>query len=297
MVMVCQDTIKQFNKDGSFHADGYYLHSTLKDNIDYEYKRINKFWDCCGCIDGEEGSGKTSLGKALCYYVASLSGIKFTVNDIIFTVPQFEEWIENAKPGAACLWDEFVLVGLSTDALTTIQKMTMIRKKRLFILLLIPYIFMLRKYFAVGRTRFLIHVTSPDNLTRGTFDYYSKPNKRHLYILGYKFWEYAVWDGDFKGDFSDYAGYIVDEIAYEKKKDDATNSFNTKEDGKKGDKNYTRMCIGFVNMRNGGLSLEQIAKIFFVEPEYIYQSIKAFELENPNYVTQNPNKAKLYVML
>lgn len=287
MVMVCKETIHQYNKDGSFHADGFYLHQTLKDNLDYEHKRIQSNWDCCSVVTGEEGSGKSNMGKAICYYVASLSGIKFSVNDIVFTVQQFEKWLETAPPGSACLWDEFVLAGASQDALLPIQnvlikKMTLIRKRRLFIMLVLPYIFMLRKYFAVARTRFLIHVTSPDNLTRGTFDYYSKPSKRKLYILGFKFWEYNAWDCDFHGNFSDYTGILIDEVEYEKKKDDVTNTFNDKTDYKNSPaaNKFGLICKRLVE---AGIGIEKLVVLCETSRDNIIEYIKRFDEANPDY--------------
>ena len=280
--MVCQDSIIRINKDGTPYAlgNGFYLHSTLKENLDYEHKRIGKNWDCLGCLCGEEGSGKTNLGKAICYYMSDLSGIRFTVDDIFFTVPQFENWLENAKPGTSGLWDEFVLAGLSTDALlqiqnTLIKKMTMIRKKRLFILLVIPYIFMLRKYFAIARTRFMIQVTSPDNLSRGTFDYYSKPNKRKLYILGYKFWEPNAWDCDFHGNFSDYTGLLVNEEIYEQRKDEATKTLDEK-GGLKGNLWYTRVGFACKQLNDYGMTYERLANIFNMNITDVENSIASF---------------------
>ena len=297
--MVCPE-IKRTTKDGEPWAagDGFYLHPTLKENLDYEHKRIQKSWDCCAVITGEEGSGKSNLGKAVCYYMASLSNIKFTANDVVFTVEQFEKWLENAPPGAACLWDEFVLAGASQDALLPIQnilikKMTLIRKRRLFIVLVIPYIFMLRKYFAVARTRFLLHVTSPDNMTRGTFDYYSKPNKRKLYILGFKFWEYNVWDCDFHGNFSDYSGLLIDEAEYERKKDEVTNTFDKKESAKnsKVATSFAMMCI---RLMNAGMSQTTIAQLSEMKDSNIVAYITAFKEANPQFNADNDaNKIKM----
>ena len=126
--------------------------------------------------------------------MASQRGKTFGLANIIFTPKQFEDAINDAVPYTNIVWDEFVMSGLSIEMLTSriqialIKKMTMIRSKRLIIHLVIPYIFMLTKYFSIARTRCLIHIYSPDNLTRGTFMYYSKPNKRMLYMKGVRFW-------------------------------------------------------------------------------------------------------------
>lgn len=228
--LVCPEVIRRLKK-GQIRR-GFYLHCLLKNNLDYEVKRVNKKWDSIVLIDGPEGSAKTTLASTCGYYMASRLGTTFGLDDIIFTIPQFEEWIMNKPPGSVCQWDEFVLAGMSSEGLTKIQntlikKMTLIRKRRLVIILVIPYIFMLRKYFAIARTRFLIHVYSPDNLSRGLFMFFSSPRKRILYMKGLKFWEYMIEKPDFIGDFVNTYGLFWDTDKYEQKKNEATDTIES----------------------------------------------------------------------
>ena len=173
-------------------------------------------------LDGMEGSGKSELGKQICL----TSNKDFGAKDVFYTVDQFEEWVDNSIPGSAGLWDEFVLAGLSTDALTKMQnilikKFTMMRKKGLIVVLVIPYIFMLRKYFAVARTRCLIHVYCRGK-TRGYFKFYNYKEKQFIYNYGYKTWLYSPKvNASFQGQFGVWADNYIDNKAIELKKDEA----------------------------------------------------------------------------
>jgi hypothetical protein len=230
MVMVCEDTIKRTFKNGNIRL-GFYLHKALKENLDYEITRLKKSWDCILLIDGEEGAGKSSFASAIAYYMSSKLETKFDNDDVIYTISQFEDWIENQPPYSVCQWDEFALAGMSSDALTKIQnilikKMTVMRKKKLVVILVIPYFFMLRKYFAIARTKCLIHVYSHNNLDRGDFCYYNKEQKKRLYLQGLKLWDYYKANPSFHGNFKDTYGLFYDIDTYEQKKDEALNSIH-----------------------------------------------------------------------
>ncbi len=199
------------------YMDGY-LQSNLNEIIDMI--RLN--FDGVLLVDGMEGSGKSELGLQLCLYVDK----KFNEQNVIYTVNDFIRWIDTAKPGSACLWDEFVLAGLSTDALTQMQtilikKFTIIRKKNLFIVLVIPYIFMLRKYFAVARTRALIHVYTKGK-NRGFFRFYNYSEKTWIYNYGYKTWIYSEKiKPSFYATFTVWSEKYLDHSVIESKKDNA----------------------------------------------------------------------------
>jgi hypothetical protein len=61
-----------------------------------------------------------------------------------------------------------------------IKKFTLIRQKQLFLWIIIPSLFMLRKYFAIFRTRALIHAYTPDDISRGFYKFYSYNTKKLL---------------------------------------------------------------------------------------------------------------------
>ncbi len=283
MTLVCKETITRIQKNGD-EKQGYYLDSNLKKNIDFEIKRINKNWDSVLLIDGEEGAAKTTLGSSIAYYLSEKTNTKFDLNDIFYTVEQFEKWLEEQPVGSVGLWDEFVLAGLSTEALTKIQntlikRMTLIRRKRLIIILVVPYIFMLRRYFTIGRTRCLIHVYSQDNLKRGTFMYFSKPNKKMLYFKGIKYWSYGVWKPDFIGQFTDTYGLFFDKDEYEKKKDSAMQSLSS---DVRADKWRIRFCKFIREEFEKGRKWKDLAKQIGLEANYLSKFV-ANTLENAGF--------------
>ena len=200
----------------------YFFDYNLKGNLDNIIKMIELKFDGVLLIDGMEGSGKSELGKQMCIYMDK----NFSDEDVIYTVEQFENWLKTTKPGKACLWDEFVLAGLSTEALskmqnTVIKNFTLIRKKRLFICLVIPYIFMLRKYFAVARTRALIHVYTK-GMNRGYFKFYNYNSKQAIYNYGHKTWMYyKSIKPNFEGKFQAWSDELIDDDKIEQKKDQA----------------------------------------------------------------------------
>lgn len=173
-------------------------------------------------------SAKSTLGMQICKYLDN----DFSEDNIVFTQNDFFKAIEKSKPGTAILWDEFVMGGLSTEATSSnqnalIKHMTTIRKKKCFIVLVIPYFFMLRMYFAVARSRCLIHVYSPDGISRGKFLFFSYKRKKELYFKGRKYYSYGVATANFVGDFTNTSGWFIDMDAYEDKKDSAIKDIQT----------------------------------------------------------------------
>jgi hypothetical protein len=212
----------------SYYMDGY-----LKENLDHLIQAVERSWDGVIIVDGIEGSGKTTFTISMAHYV---SNSKFSLQDIFYAPEDFEKWVDSASIGSVGIWDEFVLGGMSEEALTKMQitiikKMTLIRKKRLIIFLLIPYIFMLRTYFAVGRPRALIHVYTPDGITRGYFRFYNYHEKRELYFRNKKTWAYPKnrRTYSFGGRFTDYEDKIISATEYEEKKDKAISQINSRD--------------------------------------------------------------------
>jgi len=137
--------------------------------------------------------------------------------------------VDKAKPGTAIVWDEMVLGGLAQDASSEaqkvlIKKLVTIRKKRLYLFFVLPSIFMLRLYFAVFRTRALIHFTTPDGIQRGIFKFYSYDTKRKLFMKGRKEYDQDASKPDFMGDCTNTMGYFFDLLEYDSKKEEAIKS-------------------------------------------------------------------------
>lgn len=232
--------VKFCDKTGAW-LDGY-----LIEWCDHLKKAVRHNWDGWVMADGVEGSGKTSVVLTMAYYCDPT----FNLDRVIFTPAQFIKAVDESKPGQAIVWDEFVLGGLSEDAFSIMQRIIVkksvtIRKKRLFVFLVIPYIFMLRPYFAVGRTRFLIHCTTPDGVERGYWKLYGYERKKDLFFKGKKFYQYLV-PPDKRGEFGNFFKWnIIDSSEYERKKDEATKSI-TLFDGRKQEGRYRQITRSLV---------------------------------------------------
>lgn len=197
--------------------------ATLDDYAQHLEHAVENKWDGIVMVDGLEGSGKSSLALSWAYKLDR----SMCLERVIFTPKQFHEAVEKAKPGQAIVWDEFISGGMSDAAITRVQrevkmKMTMIRKKRLYIILVMPYYFMATRYFAVARTRFLIHMYTPDGIKRGFWRAWKYEAKKEMYRKGKKDWEYCVPPND-RGTVDDFFSLrVIDKGAYERKKDEAT---------------------------------------------------------------------------
>lgn len=178
--------IPKYINDIKIQVDGY-----VWDNVQTGKDLITNKFDNVICIDGMEGTGKSEF--AFQWAIMQSDG-KFKEKDVFYTADQFEEWIHQAKKGDVGVWDEFVLAGMSTDALTKMQNsiikmFTIMRSKGLTVILVIPYFFMLRKYFAIARTRALVHIYA-NGLERGYMKFYNYQQKQWIYIYGQKTWLY-----------------------------------------------------------------------------------------------------------
>ena len=202
----------------------FYINPVLVSNLDYCIKRQKKKWDNLLIIDGDEGCGKSTLSWGVGYYWAWKLGKKFTVDNVFFDVGEMLEFASK-NTGEVIIWDEAAIEGLSTEWQNKIQQnliknLMVNRKKGHFWIFNIPKFYKLNEYIAVDRSFFLIHVFSPDNLSRGKYTFHNK-NKKETIYLQYKFAKKKTYHKfkDFYGDFPASYCNIIDEEAYETKKD------------------------------------------------------------------------------
>ncbi len=90
------------------------------------------------------------------------------------------------------------------------------RQKNLFILIVLPTIFLLDKYMAIFRTRALVHVFESHG-RRGYFKVYNSHKKRYLILMGQKTMTYKIKGlyTRFKGRF--YGKFALGDAEVEKK--------------------------------------------------------------------------------
>ena len=134
------------------HGKTFQIDSYLKSNLDICLKNTEQKNDNVFMIDGREGSGKsTGLAFPCAFY---LSGPNMRV---VFTSEQFNKAYNESKEGDTIIFDEFVTVGMSIQAMNKeqqeiIQRMTMSRKKLINIILVVPNYFMFQWYFTTHRS-------------------------------------------------------------------------------------------------------------------------------------------------
>ncbi len=202
-----------------------YLNQNLKSLLDLLIKRKDRKWDNVIIIDGKERSGKSTLAKAIAYYYAHTIGKQFTVDNIFFSPEDMLNYATSTEE-QVIIWDEAAMGGLSTQWQNQIQQklttMLMVTGKyRHFYIFIIPSFFRLSRYLAIDRSIALLHVYSPDMLARGGFFCLNESEKTWVYNQNRKSETYGK-NSSFNGSFTfKNTDKIVDEIAYEKKKDAA----------------------------------------------------------------------------
>lgn len=181
---------KIVNKDGS--EIEYYIDDRLKNSLD---KKVipslqDKDKDFVICIDGREGSGKSTMALQLGKYIDHT----LNLSRIVFSPEDFREAILNAKKGQCIIYDEAFTGFSSRASLSPVNKVLVslamqMRQKNLCIIVVLPTIFLLDRYMAIFRTRALIHVFESHG-RRGYFCLYNYKQKKLLILLGAKTMSY-----------------------------------------------------------------------------------------------------------
>ena len=201
---------------------GIYIDGWLKSNLDILKKNIHKDWDFWFLVDGFERSGKSTLATQCALYLDPT----FCIDRVVFTPKQFEEAVNKSEKYQAIVWDEAVTGTMAVDytkmARTLQKKAIQIGQKNLFIVLVLHSYFEMKKYFAVFRTWFLLHVyvkadEENDTFSRGYFEYYDFKKKKNMYVNDKARRTYTYYEKpNFRGRF--VKQYGVEEQAYREKK-------------------------------------------------------------------------------
>lgn len=168
------------------YVANYYLDKRLKKNLDVKVipSLHKKDKDCVIVVDGTEGSGKSTLAFQIGKYVDP----SLDLTRVTFNAEQFRQAIYKAKSYQCVIYDE-AFTGLSSRAALSginrmlISLMMQMRQKNLFVIIVLPTIFLLDKYVALFRTRALIHVYETGG-RRGYLKVYNRVLKKKLFLLG-----------------------------------------------------------------------------------------------------------------
>jgi len=248
------------------YIDGYLLSS-----INILKEAVAKKWDGVIYVGGYEGDGKSEWAGQFAVIVDP----SYCLDRCVFTPEQFVKAVDDAEVGQCIVYDEAQDVFESTNRDKTAQmiksKMTRIRKKRLFIVIVAPDFWRINKYMFIHRSRAFIRVYA-NGLERGYFEYYNREKKHELMIRG-KRNEHLCVPPSFRGRFTHW--FPLDEEEYDTKKEAATRLVGKKESKK--EQKYDLVIDRVINA--DFLTNAQKAMLLDVSERQIYR-VRATRQEN-----------------
>lgn len=207
------------NKNGTDTPLVLYMDGLLKRELD-EVKRVvtKADFDYVALVTGRVGKGKSVFSQQL----AKFFDKDFDLSRICFSANEFIDVTSNCPPGSAVVLDEAFLdmntqVSRSPAFMKVLNHLNIIRKRNLYIFILLPDFFDLHQSIALVRSEHLFYVYGEGFGGRGRFLAFGPDNKRLLYILGKKYHNINAYKSNFKGVFTNLR--TVDEEMYENKKD------------------------------------------------------------------------------
>lgn len=186
------------------------MHEALCHNLDHIIKNQNNDWDFKELITGD---GMTRTGKStLAFQMAQYQDQSFSENWQERIIFDGQKLIENAyKIGTnkVLVYDE------AREGLDSKKQMERYTKNLLdffsqcgnlnhIVIIVLPEYFELPKTLALTQSIFLINCYAKNGFQRGYFDFYSRKDKRYLFIKGTKFLDYTSQRPTFKGTFTKF---------------------------------------------------------------------------------------------
>lgn len=233
-------------------ADGekktFYLSGYMQKNLDNYVKGvINKNTSAVFIFDGRSGLGKTTLSfQTACYINLEVRKMlkkkgetdlpDFKLEDNIYWTPkEFIERLKRAKKGEVIILDESMILSnkssMSEMNKAVVVMMSMIRSKQIFVIFNANSIFDIDKNLPLHRADMLVHLYAIDDKFASRGRYFVVPSAKgrlkYLYISGKKFYDYSKAWPAFRDRFSGW--FPFDQDKYEKRKQDAINSYFNEE--------------------------------------------------------------------
>jgi len=271
MVRVCEDTIKAKGKNKA----GFYMEDVLKSNLDIYVKNAMRDWDFVIVVSGggQVRVGKSVLALQIAYYWKDQMkkvhnvDVPFNLKDnIIFRGEDLIKqgnYLGKKYPHSPLIFDE---AGADLQSTKWQHKATQDVKDflrecgqyNLFTILVLPEFFNLPKGIALSRSDALLNVFVLPNKEgiwdRGFYNFYSRPNKKLLYLYGKRDLNYTAYKKDFHGRF--YNNYPINEQEYRNAKQIALKNRETE----KIDKHLHQRNILFKILIEMGLTQREIAE-------------------------------------
>lgn len=238
-MMVCPELFPKGSRSYQ-KEDGFFIDDMLKEQLDILIKNITNDWDFTIIITGggQVRQGKSVLAMAIgMYWTYQINKIynkktSFNVQDnFIFDGKRLIEMgnkLGKEHPYSVLLYDE---AGADLDGTKVMQSATQevldyyreCGQYNMLNILVIPEFFSLPRGIALSRSIFLIDVSAiaDENqiFQRGHFNFYSRRQKKKLYLQGKKELNYNAVPYDFRGRFSNF--YPINEEDYRKAKQEA----------------------------------------------------------------------------
>ncbi len=195
-----------------------YMDGGLYKQLEYNVRPAvqKEDFDFVMIVDGEEGSGKSVLA----FQIGKVLDPNLTIENICFTADDFINAVTKAKKNQCIIFDEG-FTGLSSRASLSeinnlvISMMMEMRQKNLFVIIVMPSVFMLDKYAVFHRAKGLFHVYMSRG-RRGYWRFFNRKAMKYLYLLGKKFYEYDKAEHTSFGVFKNQ--YTINEAEYRAKK-------------------------------------------------------------------------------
>lgn len=264
----------------------YYMEPRLKEKLDLMIERCTgkRKMDNLLIVDGDEGYGKSTFATQVAYYFSHKTGRPFSVNNMFFNIDKLIDTAVSSKD-QIFVWDEAALGGLSVQWQSKIQQklvqlLMVARKKRHFFIFNIPKFFKLNEYILVDRAIAMVHVYARQEKELGRFVYYNKKSKEYLYYNFRKKRERAYKKfKTFRGTFPNVMGELIDEDAYDRKKDRAIMSIAKDAETNKWKIKYLKLyhkismfCWNLKDEHN--ISLRKIEKLSEFERHWITKGLE-----------------------
>lgn len=259
----------------------FYDGSIIISNLDKLVLKIKKGYFNCLLVFGPTRSGKTTVASQCGAYIASRVGAEFNTESIFFDASRLEEECKKGKKNAVYMLDEAAFDLTGEDWAKEAQKrlktyFSVAAKYNQTIILLIPHIEELRKYFVINEhTRGIEVRINKKTLDRGGLILYSQNALRYLYYFR-KMNQYSRADGvmGFRCSFRKGLPPTIDEAEYEKRKDEAIQLGNEKDESNT-KANFIKRGVKL------GIDPKLIASMLNIQVNYVYTIRGQLKREEP----------------
>ena len=219
---------------------GFFMDGYLIQQLETFIYNMRNDWDTVILISGNGmvRVGKSVIAQQIASYLGERLNTPFGINNIVFTGEELRDQAVKSPPNSVFVYDE---ARGELDTKKVMEKMT----KKLIdffnecgylnhaVIVVLPDFFDLPKFIACSRSTCLVNVyarrervslrtpihevTEVTRYDRGFFQFFDRPSKKKLYILGKKNYnDYDVVKPTFNGSFPN--GFIINEEEYKAKK-------------------------------------------------------------------------------